>query len=185
MDGTAAATRVIETARLRLRPHTLADYEAVVALWGEPEVYRPITGVAPGREELWHKLLRFAGHWALLGHGMYVAEDRATGVLMGEVGLADFHRGLGAGFDGWPEAAWVMGPWAAGRGLAAEAMAAVLADAAAAGRAARVVCVIDPANAPSLALAARLGFAPFAETRYRDRPARLLARTLPKPGECG
>ncbi|MEH3107683.1 MAG: GNAT family N-acetyltransferase [Sphingomonas fennica] len=181
MDGRAGAARIIETEHLRLRPHAISDYEAVVALWGEPEVHRPITGIAPGREEMWHKLLRFAGHWALLGYGMYVAEDRTTGTLMGEVGLADFHRGLGPGFDGFPEAAWVMGPWATGRGLAAEAMTAVLAAADAAGIGRRVVCVIDPANVPSVGLAGRLGFLPFGDAVYRERAVRLFARTLPQP----
>jgi RimJ/RimL family protein N-acetyltransferase len=40
----------------------------------------------------------------------------------------------------------------------------------------RTVCVIHPANAPSLRLAERLGYIRFAETWYKGRDAVLLER---------
>ena len=40
----------------------------------------------------------------------------------------------------------------------------------------RLVCLIGPANAPSLRLAARLGFAEYARTTYRGEPTVLLER---------
>ena len=40
----------------------------------------------------------------------------------------------------------------------------------------RTVCLIDPDNAPSLRLAARLGYTEYAQTTYKDHPITLLAR---------
>lgn len=164
------------TPRLRIRPHRLSDYEATVTLWQDEAVYRHILPGPAAREDQWHKLLRFAGHWAWLGYGMFVAEDWASGRFLGEVGVADFHRGLGPEFDGVPEAAWVMGPAAQGQGLAREAMAAVLAwrDAQLPGE--RTVCIIAPANLPSIRLGEALGFRAFDERIYRDKPVRLFER---------
>ena len=46
------------------------------------EVAHPAT-----REEAWARLLRYAGHWALLGYGFWLVEDRTTGSFVGEVGV--------------------------------------------------------------------------------------------------
>jgi hypothetical protein len=37
---------VIETERLRLRGHTLADFDGFAAMWGFADVYRYISGKA-------------------------------------------------------------------------------------------------------------------------------------------
>ncbi|MDQ3124744.1 MAG: GNAT family N-acetyltransferase, partial [Pseudomonadota bacterium] len=42
--------------------------------------------------------------------------------------------------------------------------------------AARTVCMISPDNAPSHALAARAGYAPYVETTYKGSPTVLLER---------
>lgn len=167
---------VLETPRLRLRPHRPSDHAASLALWAEPEVFRHITGQPIGAEDMWHRVLRFIGHWAAFGYGMFVAEDRATGQMLGEIGLADFHRGLGPDFDGAPEAAWVLGPWAHGRGLAREGMDAVLAWAAMRLGPARTVAIVSPLNAPSVALARRLGYEAMRTATYREGPVILFER---------
>ncbi len=172
---------VIETARLRLRPHRLTDLEARCAMTGDPHVMRFIGGRTQDREENWARLLRYAGHWALLGHGLFAVEERASGRFAGEVGCADFHRGLGEDFDRAPEAAWVLDRWAEGRGYAFEAVAAALDWHGHAFAAPRTVCIIAPDNAPSLRLAARLGFRAYREAVYHDRPVILHERTVPLP----
>src|SRR3546814_20735698 len=50
-------------------------------------------------EDAWNRLLRYAGHWTLLGYGIFAVVEQASGRFIGETGIADFHRGLGDDFD--------------------------------------------------------------------------------------
>ena len=147
--------REIETARLVLRPHAIADFDEVAAMWADPEVVRFIGGVPSTRGESWARLLRYVGHWAALGYGFWAIHDRA-GRFAGELGFADFHRDVEPPFD-IPEAGWVLASWAHGQGFAREALAAALAWADAQ-LASDLACVIEPANARSIRLATACGF---------------------------
>ena len=114
---------MIETERLILRKHALDDFEPAFAMYSDPKVVRHIGDGKPGtRQDVWFRLLRFAGHWQLLGYGLFAVVEKASGCFIGEVGLADFHRGLGDDFDPFPEAAWIMASSAHGQGFATEAM---------------------------------------------------------------
>ena len=62
-------TPVIETARLRMRAHRVEDLDICAAMWADPEVVRYIGARPYLREEVWARLLRYAGHWALLRYG--------------------------------------------------------------------------------------------------------------------
>lgn len=167
---------VLETPRLILRPHRLDDYEACCALTSDPEAVRMIYGMPLSREDSWHRLLRFAGHWALLGYGLLIVEDKQSGRVIGEVGLADFHRGLGEDFDGHPEFAWLLASDVHGRGYATEAATAVLRWMEANFARGRTVCIIDPENAPSLRVAEKLGFERFGEAEYKGKTVIKLRR---------
>lgn len=156
---------VLETPRLILRGHGAGDLDDSLALWSDPEVVRYISGKPSTREEVWSRLLRYVGHWALAGYGLWHVRERATDRFVGEAGLADFKRDMAFSFDGAPEAGWVFAPWSHGRGYATEAMAAVLAWAAATHP--RTVCMISPGNAASLRVAAKLGYREIARTDYR------------------
>ncbi len=166
---------MLMTSRLHLRPHRLDDLDAIAAMFGDAEVMRFIGGQPLSREDVWNRLLRYHGHWALLGFGLWAIEERASGQLLGNAGFADFHRGLGDDFDGVPEAAWVLAADAHGKGYAAEAMTAALAWLDARGER-RSVCLIAPANTASLRLAGRLGYGVFAERAYRGAPVLLHER---------
>ena len=61
-------------------------------MWGDRDVTRYIGGKPFSREEVWSKILRYAGHWSLLGFGYWVIADRASGRFLGEAGFADFKR---------------------------------------------------------------------------------------------
>ena len=138
---------MIETERLILRKHTLDDYEPAYAMYSDPIVVRHIGDGKPGtRQDVWHRVLRFAGHWQLLGYGLFAVEEKASGNFVGEVGLADFHRGLGDDFDPFPEAAWIMAASAHGKGYATEAMHAALTWFDDNRGRQRTVCIIDPPN---------------------------------------
>lgn len=165
---------MIETRRLLLRRHTLGDFEAWHELFSDAELLRFITKARFSREDSWNRLLRYAGHWSVLGFGLFAVIERETQALVGEVGFADFHRGLGDIFDKSPEAAWIFARSAQGRGYAREAMTAARAWLHANKPGPRTVCIINPENAPSLALAAKLGYTPFGAATYRDGPVSML-----------
>jgi RimJ/RimL family protein N-acetyltransferase len=134
------------------------------------------------REETWHRLLRFAGHWSLLGYGLLVVEEKMSGRVVGEVGLADFHRGLGEDFDPFPEMAWMMSTEVHGRGYATEAAQAALRWMEIAFAPERTVCIIDPGNAASLRVAEKLGFHPIGNAEYKGKPVLKLRRFAPAQG---
>jgi RimJ/RimL family protein N-acetyltransferase len=61
----------IETERLILRAHRKDDYLALAAMWAESQVGQFILGRPATAEESWHRLLRYAGHWSLMGFGFW------------------------------------------------------------------------------------------------------------------
>ena len=170
------ADSTIETERLVLRPHRAEDFDDLAAMWAEPEVTRFISGRPSTAEESWARLLRYGGLWALLGFGYWAVRDRATGRFVGEVGFADFRRGIG--FDGVPEAGWILAPSAQGRGLGGEAVRAALAWGDRRGWA-RSVCIINPDNVPSLRLAEASGYREIDRITYKDHPVILMERRQP------
>lgn len=166
----------LATRRLLLRPHRAEDLEDVARLWGDPAVVRFIGGVPASRAEAWGRMLRYAGLWALRGHGYWAVEERATGRFLGDVGLADFLRDLEPPLLAPPEAGWALLPEAQGKGYAREAVGAMLAWADRALEVPAVSCMIDPANAASLALACHHGFAERGRAVHRGAAVAVLAR---------
>lgn len=168
--------RIIETARLTLRPHRRQDFEDSAALWADPVVTRFIGGRPFTREECWARLLRYAGLWALLGFGYWTIRETTTGRFVGEAGFADFRRGTEPGFHGVPEIGWVLAPWAHGQGFATEAGRAILGWGEAHFGSGRTVCIIDPAHTASLRVAAKLGYRDASRGTYHGHDIILLER---------
>ena len=166
---------VLDTPRLVLRGHRVTDLDDSFAMWSDPEIAGRITGKPMSREEVWARLLRYIGHWAVHEYGLWQIRERATDRFVGEAGLADFRRDLAFPFDGAPEAAWVLASWAHGQGFATEAMAAVLAWSAAAYP--RTVCIISPDNLASLRVAARLGYREIGRTDFKTHPIIVFERS--------
>ncbi len=52
-------------------------------MWGDSVVARYVGGKPLSEEETWTKLLRYVGHWAVLGFGYWVVEEKATGKFVG------------------------------------------------------------------------------------------------------
>jgi RimJ/RimL family protein N-acetyltransferase len=168
----------LRSARLVLRGHDRDDFAESAAMWADAEVTRYIGGRPFTNEECWTRLLRYVGHWALLGFGYWVVREAATGRFIGEVGLADLQRDLSPGFAGAPELGWALAPWAHGRGFATEAVGTVLGwGARHFGAGTRVVCMIDPGNGPSLRVAAKCGFVEYARASYKGADAILMERS--------
>ncbi|MDB4966166.1 MAG: family acetyltransferase [Myxococcales bacterium] len=167
----------LDTPRLTFRGHRLEDFDECAALWADPVVTRFIGGKPASREEVWARLMRYVGHWALLGYGYWVVRERASGRFVGEVGLADFRRAVDPPLDGAPECGWVLSPWAHGQGFATEAVSAVLAWGATRFDAGvRTVCLIDPGNVASIRVAAKCGYTELARTTYKGEPTILYQR---------
>ena len=171
----------LDTARLTLRGHTLADFAECAAMWADPLVTRYIGGRPLSEEEVWARVLRYAGLWALLGFGYWVVRERTTGRFVGEVGLADFRRDLSPALHGAPEVGWVLAPWAHGRGLATEAVGAALAWADARVEDAvlgvgRTVCLIVPENGASVRVAEKCGYRAAGDATYKGHTTRVFER---------
>jgi RimJ/RimL family protein N-acetyltransferase len=176
---TLPAVPPLTTERLLLSGHTHADLDDARALWSDPDVVRFIGGKPATEEEVWTRLLRYVGHWAVMGFGYWVVRERQGGRFLGEVGFADFHRALTPPLEGAPEMGWVLAPHAHGRGYASEAVGAALGWARGHfGQGKRSVCLIHPDNAPSFRVAEKAGFREELRTTYKGEPTVLLARPL-------
>jgi RimJ/RimL family protein N-acetyltransferase len=174
-NTTHPSAPALDTERLTLRAHTPADYDECAAMWADARVTEYIGGRPSTGEEVWTRLLRYAGMWALLGFGYWVVRERETGRFVGEVGFADFRREISPPLDA-PEAGWVLAPWAHGRGFATEAVRAALAWGDAHLAAPRTVCMIAPENAASIRVAQKLGFREFGRTSFKGDDTLLFER---------
>jgi RimJ/RimL family protein N-acetyltransferase len=164
------------TERLRLRPYRIGDSAAVHRIMSAPETFQFSERGPMTSDESWARLLRHAGHWALLGYGLFAVVERDSGEIVGEVGHADFRRGLGPAFDGAPEASWTFAPHVWGRRYAAEATSAAHRWLMECRGVQRTVCIVHRDNQRSLNVAARLGYGVFDTIEFRGYPALLLDR---------
>src|SRR5437868_13584841 len=112
------------TERCRMRPHRIADFADCAAMWADAGVTRYIGGKPFSEEESWGRLLRYIGHWSLMGFGYWAIEDKATGNFIGEVGFADYKREMEPSIQGMPELGWVFVARIHGKGYATETVRA-------------------------------------------------------------
>jgi RimJ/RimL family protein N-acetyltransferase len=169
-------TPTLTTARLTLRGHQTSDFRDCVAMWADPIVVRHIGGRQFTEEETWTKVLRYAGHWALLGFGYWVIRETATERFVGEAGFADFHRHMTPSIEGVPEIGWALASWAHGKGFATEAVQAAIAWGDGHFPVRRTVCLIDPANTASVRVAEKCGYTEYARSEYKGTPTILFER---------
>ena len=167
---------IIETPRLTLRAHALADFDAYCTLWSDADVVRHITGTPFSREASWSRFLRHPGHWQHMGFGFLAITDKETGRFIGEAGFHDMRREMTPSIEGTLEAGWALTPSVHGRGYGFEAMQALVGWADAVFPHRRMTCIIDPANQPSRRVAAKLGFEEVTATSYHESPVILFER---------
>ncbi len=142
----------LETERLLLRPFREADLDDYARICSDPEVMRHMGDGRPvSRPDAWRQMAFFLGHWQLRGYGLWAAELKETGGLVGRIGL---HNP-----EGWPglEVGWLLERACWGRGLATEGGRAALDYAFTRLGAGHVISVIRPENARSVRVAERLG----------------------------
>lgn len=181
-----ALAPMLESERLRLRPHRQDDFDGQRAMLGDPEVMRHVGAGALSAEDAWRRMLCAPGLWALLGYGYWAIEARDDGAYLGQIGFADFKRDMRPSIIGLPEMGWMLARAAWGRGVATEAARLALAWAEGALDHRETVAIIDPANSASIRIAEKAGFAKREPALYREEEILLFRRPLrPAPGTEG
>ena len=145
----------IETERLVLRAFTEDDLEAYFRIHDTAEVRRSLH--LPDhfdRSLAWVQLAMWTGQWELRGTGQWAVERKDTGELIGRAGT---HRPERVDWPGL-EVGWTFHPDQWGHGFATEAGRASVDWAFANHPVDELVSCILPENAPSQAVARRLGF---------------------------
>lgn len=169
---------ILETARLHLRPYRAADLAPLLAMWQQPALYQHITGKPSTENEVWTRILRDTGLWTICGFGYWAIEEKASGQCIGAVGFADFYRAMQPPLGHDPEAGWILAPHTHGQGYATEALTAALHWADTILRAPRTCCIIDPTNARSLHLAAKLGYRQIGQAEFNGQHTIVLERPV-------
>ncbi|MDY7229694.1 GNAT family N-acetyltransferase [Hyalangium rubrum] len=142
----------LETERLILRQFQESDLDAYAEICGDPEVMRYVGEFKPmDRANAWRSMATHLGHWQLRGYGMWAVEEKATGRMIGRVGLWKP--------EGWPdlEVGWMIHRAYWGRGLATEAGRASIDAAFRMLEVDHVISVIHPDNAASIRVAEQVG----------------------------
>lgn len=176
LDRLSVEVPVIETERLRLRCHRAADLAACASMWADPLVTHYFGRDPLTEEEVWARLLRYVGHWALLGFGFWAVEEKASGSFVGDLGFMDFKRDLEPSLDEVPEIGWILASQAHGKGYATEAVRAALAWGELRFRWARTACIINPENTASIRVAEKCGYEESQLTTYHGHPVVLFFR---------
>lgn len=166
---------ILTTARLTLAPVVASDMEDLIPLWADADFTRHIMGRGLSEEEVWFRCLRDIGHWQAKGYGNWSIRETETGAYVGSVGVLDYRREMTPAFDA-PELGWGLVPAFQGQGLAQEAVQAALDWTDAYRLEPRTVCMISPDNGPSVKLAERVGYRPYAEADYKDSRVTLFER---------
>jgi RimJ/RimL family protein N-acetyltransferase len=158
---------VISTERLLLRPWRPDDVEPYAAIVADPEVMRHMGSGPMERAAAAAQVARFAEGTALSGVYHTAAEERATGELIGRIGL--FHQ------PEWPgphevEVGWLLARPAWGRGLATEGARAAVDYGFGELRLPGIVSFTVPENVRSRAVMERLGMRQSGRRQWRGLP---------------
>jgi RimJ/RimL family protein N-acetyltransferase len=142
-----------ETERLLLRPPVAADLDPYIEIHEDPDVRRHllVPNPPPGRAGAWRTLALLTGHWQLRGYGQWTVIEKASGDVVGRVGLWNP--------EGWPglEVGWVIRRSRWNNGFATEAAREAVRFAFDDVGADHLISMISPDNERSLRVAAKLG----------------------------
>ncbi len=143
--------RTIRTARLVLRDLTGADVDALVEYRNDEQTARLQDWPLPYPDERARALVSGVEQTWPVSDGWYQVAVEHDGRLAGDIGVGRTDDGRQA------EIGYTLAPWARGRGLATEAVTAVV-DLLFTEGVHRVTAGVDPENVPSANLLRRLGF---------------------------
>lgn len=143
-------TPTIETERLVLRGWRNSDLAPLADFYANDPGATWVGGPMD-ETDTWRRLVGFAGHWSLNGHGLFALEEKASGAWIGWCGLwkpVDFPE---------TELGWSLVEEARGKGLVTEAAEAARGYAYGTAGLATLVSYIKPDNTSSQNVAKRLG----------------------------
>ncbi len=143
------AIPVLETERLTLREPRESDV-ATIEAFGKSARTRFMGGPFDGFVA-WRLVMASVGHWAFRGYGYWSVDRRADGAFVGRVGAILMPN------ETEPELAYHLFEGFDGQGYATEAVLAARAHCQDVMGLAPLASFIDPDNAPSIALAQRVG----------------------------
>jgi RimJ/RimL family protein N-acetyltransferase len=149
---------LIETERLVLRRWLPEDASALAEIHAHPAVAAFLDPRT--RDDTAAMIDRYERHWDARGFGRFAVTDRATGRLVGRVGV--MHEPTWTATAEKEEIGWTIAHERWGEGLATEAAAAAIEDVFARVRLARIVSWTAPDNLASQRVMERCGM------RYRD-----------------
>jgi RimJ/RimL family protein N-acetyltransferase len=146
-------TLPIRTERLLIRPFDAdADCEAMLEVYGDPDVMRFIPGGALRDVEAVKRLLHeYANAQEARGFSSWALVGLASGALIGDVGFGIFEP------TGEVELGYTLARRYWGHGYATEAAAACLAAGRAQLSTERIIAAVDERNEPSMRVAERIG----------------------------
>lgn len=163
----------LETPRLRLRRWRADDLDALAGWHVDPDLMRHMHKLSFTREEMEADLERYERDWAKHGFGLWAAEEKESGTLIGRVGLA-YHRVWPAD----PEVGWLIDTRWQGKGLATEAGAACIEYAFGELGFERVVSICTAENTPSRRVMEKLAFRLWQEVHDPKLDLELLLHVL-------
>ena len=157
----------LETGRLILRRFEEPDWVDLHKLYSDPECTRYTIQRTLTEGESWRTMATMIGHWQIRGYGPYAVENKATGTVMGPVGLWYPNDWPG------PEIKWALRSTYWGQGYASEAARAVKRMAAETMPETSLISLIFADNEPSIRLAIALGAKFEEEIEFRGQLAQI------------
>jgi RimJ/RimL family protein N-acetyltransferase len=148
-----SADTVVETERLVLRLPEESDARPLLVIHQDPEVAgllqvpMPIDDITVA----WRNVAMLRGHWHFRGFGQWTVVEKATGEVVGRVGL--WYP------EGWPgvELGWIIRRDRWGNGLATEAASAALDWGWRHVATDHIISLIQPENSASIRVAEKVG----------------------------
>jgi [ribosomal protein S5]-alanine N-acetyltransferase len=152
--GRVPDTTVLETDRLALRLLTMADLDVLAALYADPEVRRYFPDGTRTHEETRAELEWVIDvYYGRYGYGLWATVLKESGAFIGRCGLLPWDIGGRTEV----EVAYLLDKEQWGRGLATEAARAIRDHAFTTLPVDRLICLVDPGNAPSRKVAEKIG----------------------------
>ena len=141
----------LETPRLRLRAFTAGDLDAYFRMTSDPLTMQTMKARHETREDAQRSLAFLEDRWQRLGFGLWAAEEKASGDLVGRIGLLQP--------PGWPglEVGWLVARERWGEGFATEGARTSLDWGFATLDVDRILSLIAPDNRASIRVAEKLG----------------------------
>jgi RimJ/RimL family protein N-acetyltransferase len=167
----------VETERLVLRRWDAADGPAMDAIWREPQVWQSLQPHRSFDPEWWRAMLdRHTRHWDTHGFGLWAVTTHEDPAPAGWIGAT--HPTFVPELAEEVEIGWTLRPALWGMGLATEGATAAIDATFASLPNERVVSLIHPQNARSMAVATRLGMSRAGEAIPPDLGMPLIVYAL-------